>query len=136
MWVKDIKTGEVADLDETVVIILGGANLVADVNPQHSCLYAPENGVQLKSPITTVCPSRTRSRVSTSRVLRSEGWTVVEAHTGQEALDKVPQGIDLVVLDVQADPHRDAGPVRQLELRPADDRRVVVQRVLHPGLSP
>ncbi|MGE3779997.1 MAG: response regulator [Pirellulaceae bacterium] len=37
---------------------------------------------------------------STSRVLRSAGWRVLEAGTGSEALAQVSQGVDLVVLDV------------------------------------
>jgi hypothetical protein len=37
---------------------------------------------------------------STSRVLRSAGWTVSEAETGLIALEKVQSGVDLVVLDV------------------------------------
>ncbi len=33
-------------------------------------------------------------------MLRGAGWTIVEAETGQEAIDKAQQGIDLIVLDV------------------------------------
>jgi len=40
------------------------------------------------------------TRYSTSRVLQSAGWTVVEAETGTEAIEKAQSDIDLVVLDV------------------------------------
>ena len=40
------------------------------------------------------------TRYSTSRVLASAGWTVVEAETGTEAIEKAQSDIDLVVLDV------------------------------------
>ncbi len=39
-------------------------------------------------------------RYSTSHVLRSVGWTVLEAGTGGEALHLATEGIDLIVLDV------------------------------------
>jgi len=37
---------------------------------------------------------------STSRVIRSAGWTALEAESGNAALEQVQQGIDLVILDV------------------------------------
>ena len=40
------------------------------------------------------------TRYSTSRVLRAEGFTVIEAATGQEALDRAAAIPDLIVLDV------------------------------------
>lgn len=40
------------------------------------------------------------TRYSTSRVLLSAGWTVIEAESGNEAIEKAQQGVDLVVLDV------------------------------------
>jgi len=40
------------------------------------------------------------TRYSTSRVLRGAGFSVVEAETGQEALDKAITGVDMLVLDV------------------------------------
>ncbi len=40
------------------------------------------------------------TRYSTSRVLRSAGFTVIEASTGGEAISQVGPSIDLVVLDV------------------------------------
>ena len=39
-------------------------------------------------------------RYATSHVLRSAGFTILEAATGGEALDKVTSGVELVVLDV------------------------------------
>ncbi|HKD37891.1 MAG TPA: response regulator [Pirellulales bacterium] len=39
-------------------------------------------------------------RYSTSHVLRGVGWQVLEAETGNEALAKVAEGVDLVALDV------------------------------------
>ena len=40
------------------------------------------------------------TRYSTSRVLVSAGWKVVEAETGTEAIEKAQSDVDLVVLDV------------------------------------
>jgi len=40
------------------------------------------------------------TRYSTARVLRSVGWTVLEAATGTEAIEKVRDNIALVILDV------------------------------------
>ena len=37
---------------------------------------------------------------STSHVLRSTGWTVLQAVTGSEAVEKANENVDLVVLDV------------------------------------
>src|SRR5262245_13352830 len=39
-------------------------------------------------------------RYATSHVLRSVGWTVLEAQTGAEALDRVRDDVSLVILDV------------------------------------
>jgi CheY-like chemotaxis protein len=40
------------------------------------------------------------TRYSTSHVLRSVGWAVLEAGTGSEAVTKAHDDVDLVVLDV------------------------------------
>lgn len=40
------------------------------------------------------------TRYSTSRVLRSAGWNIVEAETGEEAIQKALKGVDLLVLDI------------------------------------
>lgn len=40
------------------------------------------------------------TRYSTARVLKSAGWTVLEASTGTEGLTAVQQDVDMVVLDV------------------------------------
>ena len=37
---------------------------------------------------------------STSRILRSAGWRVIEATSGEEGFARASQGVDLVVLDV------------------------------------
>ena len=66
------------------------------------------------------------SRYSTSRVLRSEGFTVVEAATGQEALALARSGPDLVVLDVNL-PDIDGFQVcRMLRADPATARLPVI----------
>jgi len=53
------------------------------------------------TPVTIlVVDDNPASRYATSRILRSAGFTVLEAATGGEALTLAPQGADLVVLDV------------------------------------
>ena len=53
-----------------------------------------------KSARILVVDDNPATRYSTSRVLRSAGWTINEAGTGLEALEKAKEGVDLVVLDV------------------------------------
>ena len=66
------------------------------------------------------------SRYSTSRVLRSEGFIVVEASTGQEALELARSGPDLIVLDVNL-PDIDGFQVcRMLRADPATARTPVI----------
>src|SRR6188508_1838177 len=66
------------------------------------------------------------SRYSTSRVLRSEGFIVVEASTGQEALELARSGPDLIVLDVNL-PDIDGFQVcRMLRADPATSRTPVI----------
>jgi DNA-binding response OmpR family regulator len=40
------------------------------------------------------------TRYSTAHVLRSAGWTVLEAATGTEAIAKIRDNVTLVILDV------------------------------------
>lgn len=44
-------------------------------------------------------------RYATSRILRHAGYSVMEARTGEEALEAVKTGLDLVVLDVRRSHH-------------------------------
>lgn len=53
-----------------------------------------------KPPCILVVDDNPATLYATSRVLRSVGWTVVEATTGAAALEKAVHGVDLVVLDV------------------------------------
>jgi signal transduction histidine kinase len=53
-----------------------------------------------KSAVILVVDDNPSSLYSTCRVLRSAGWAVEEATTGQECLNRVASGVDLVVLDV------------------------------------
>jgi PAS domain S-box-containing protein len=66
------------------------------------------------------------SRYATSRVLRFEGFTVLEAASGQEALTLAQQGPDLIVLDVNL-PDIDGFEVcRRLRARPDTARTPVI----------
>jgi PAS domain S-box-containing protein len=66
------------------------------------------------------------SRYATARVLRSEGFSVLEAASGQEALTLAQQGPDLIVLDVNL-PDIDGFEVcRQLRARPETARTPVI----------
>jgi PAS domain S-box-containing protein len=66
------------------------------------------------------------SRYATCRVLRNEGFTVLEAGSGQEALALAHQGPDLIVLDVNL-PDIDGFEVcRQLRARPDTARTPVI----------
>jgi PAS domain S-box-containing protein len=53
-----------------------------------------------KPPRILVVDDNPATLYATSRVLRSAGWTVVEATTGAEAMAQAATGVDLVVLDV------------------------------------
>jgi signal transduction histidine kinase len=57
------------------------------------------NGDTQRAPVVLVVDDNPAGRYSTSRVLRSAGFEVLEAETGQEGLDRSPHA-DLVVLDV------------------------------------
>ena len=54
------------------------------------------------SPKTTilVVDDNPATRYSTSRVLRSAGWDVLESETGLSAIELAQTGVDLVILDV------------------------------------
>jgi PAS domain S-box-containing protein len=66
------------------------------------------------------------SRYATSHVLRSEGFRIFEAGSGQEALALAQQGVDLVVLDVNL-PDIDGFEVcRRLRAVPATARTPVI----------
>jgi signal transduction histidine kinase len=60
----------------------------------------PQADASVSSAHILVVDDNPATRYSTSRVLRGAGFTVVEAATGNEGLQLVRSGVDLVVLDV------------------------------------
>lgn len=55
--------------------------------------------------------------------LRADGYAVLEAETGQEAIDKLPEGIDLVLLDYRLPDTDGVSVLRRIK---AYDRDILV----------